>query len=200
MLKLFILVCSIFFLVNSNLIAQASNKFVDERDGKVYMVTMVGNQKWMAQNLNFNTENSWCYENKDKNGELYGRLYTWNAANIACPAGWHLPSDEEWQELEKFLGMDFSELTKSNTWRGTDQGHRLISDTTISFNILLSGYRNPPSNYNLLKSQAFFWTSSEKSGSAWFRQIYEGSAQIFRHTRPTSWAFSVRCISDQQNK
>lgn len=190
------LVFLLIILFNLKNYAQTSDSIVDSRDGKVYKTVKIGNQVWMAQNLNFQSAGSWCYENKNGNCEKFGRLYSWEAANSSCPAGWHLPSDPEWMILEKFLGMQESELSKNDVWRGSDQGKKLISDTDLSFNILLGGYKNPPSNYNLLNLQAFFWTSTSEYGSAWFRQFYNGSAQIFRRTRPVSWGFSVRCLKD----
>jgi uncharacterized protein (TIGR02145 family) len=176
--------------------AQKLDSIIDSRDGKLYGTVQIGTQVWMAQNLNFQSESSWCYENKIENCEKYGRLYSLEAANTSCPVGWHLPSDAEWMILEKFLGMLENDLSKNNAWRGSDQGKKLLSDKSLSFNIILGGYRNPPSNYNLLNLQAFFWTSTDESGSAWFRQFYENSSQIFRKTRPVSWAFSVRCVKD----
>jgi uncharacterized protein (TIGR02145 family) len=190
-IKLSILLFSFFI---QNAIAQVTDSIVDQRDGQIYKTTQIGKQVWMAQNLNFSTEKSWCYNNSSENCDKFGRLYAWEAAKNACPAGWHLPSDKEWQELEKSLGMDDADLSKSNAWRGKDQGLKLISDKSISFNILMGGFHNPPSNFNLLNMQAFFWTSSEEGGSAWFRQFYENNPKIFRRTRPASWAFSVRCI------
>jgi uncharacterized protein (TIGR02145 family) len=53
----------------------------------------------MAENLRYNIEGSWCYDNDEANCQDYGRLYTWDAAKKACPTGWHLPTREEWQEL-----------------------------------------------------------------------------------------------------
>ena len=179
-----------------NISAQAFDSIVDTRDGKVYKTVIIGKQVWMAQNLNFQADGSWCYENKAENCSKFGRLYSWEAANNSCPAGWHLPSDKDWMALESFLGMDEIELLKINSWRGTDQGKRLMSDTNLGFSVLPGGYRNPPSNYNLMDLQAFFWTSTAEAGSAWFRQFYNGSSQIFRKNRPVSWAFSVRCVKN----
>jgi uncharacterized protein (TIGR02145 family) len=99
-------------------------------------------------------------------------------------------------ELEKFLGMAESDLNKDRMWRGTNQSKRLAEDSTIGFKLLYAGYKNPPSNFNLLKLQAFFWTSTKEQGGAWFRQMYVGNSQIFRQTRPLSWSFSVRCVKD----
>ncbi len=195
-LGLFKLTSFVFFIGMQSLNAQQSENLVDVRDSKVYKTVKINSQVWMAENLNFEIEKSATFENLPDNGLKYGRLYTWDAANNACPAGWHLPSDDEWKELEKYLGMSLTELEKIDSWRGTNQSTQLISDSTLGFNILLAGYKNPPSNFYLKDSQAFFWTSSFQNESAWFRQFYIKSPQIFRRARPKSWSFSVRCVKN----
>ncbi|MDR2693532.1 MAG: hypothetical protein LBB74_04875, partial [Chitinispirillales bacterium] len=78
--------------------------FTDTRDGRKYRVVKIGNQRWMAQNLNYQTaDSSWCYGNDNSNCDTYGRLYAWSAAKTACPAGWHLPSRAEWDILSNFV-------------------------------------------------------------------------------------------------
>ncbi len=173
-------------------------KLVDQRDNQVYKVVKIGNQTWMAENLNFKTDKySYCYGRKTTNCDKYGRLYRWEAAVKACPEGWHLPTDKEWENMEKELGMSDAELGKSNTWRGSNQGEILMKDTTLGFNAKLGGYFNPPSNYFLGGMQAFYWTASEKGGLAWYRQLYKDSKQIFRNIRAKSWGMSVRCVKDK---
>ncbi|MBN1252472.1 MAG: fibrobacter succinogenes major paralogous domain-containing protein [Bacteroidales bacterium] len=187
------------FVAFSSLTAFAQNNneiLLDIRDSSNYKTVTIANQVWMAQNLNFKTDKSWCYNKKAENCKVFGRLYNWDAAITACPAGWHLPSDQEWKQLETYLGMAEADLDKYDKWRGTDQGSKLLNDTTLGFNILLGGYRNPPANNNLINIQAFFWTSTEQNGVAWYRQFYKDSKQVFRRTRPKSWSFSVRCIKD----
>lgn len=105
-------------------ITACSDSFTDERDGQSYDMVQIGNQIWMAENLNFagavdagainpkdgaanpnvNVSNgatlaSFCPDGDDRNCKKYGRLYTWEAAQKACPAGWHLPSADEFDAM-----------------------------------------------------------------------------------------------------
>ena len=70
-------------------------EMIDARDNQTYQTVTLGDQTWLAQDLNYETDNSWCYDDDPENCDTYGRLYDWEAARTACPAGWHLGSDEE---------------------------------------------------------------------------------------------------------
>ena len=102
----------------------------DLRDGQTYKTVTIGTQTWMADNLNYETENSYCYDDDPSNCSKYGRLYTWAAAMDSvgtwttngkgcgynktcsptypvrgvCPEGWHLPSYDEWNTLFTAVG------------------------------------------------------------------------------------------------
>jgi len=69
-----------------------------------YKTVEINGQVWMAQNLNCDVEGSKCYDNETENCNKLGRLYDWCTAIAVCPEGWHLPSDDEWQELVDFAG------------------------------------------------------------------------------------------------
>ncbi|MFN8256374.1 MAG: FISUMP domain-containing protein [Bacteroidales bacterium] len=176
-------------------IGQTNEILVDARDFNKYKTTKIGSQVWMAENLNFKTKESLVYNQKEDE-IVFGRLYNWDEARVACPTGWHLPSDQEWKDLEKLLGMTDGEADKLNEWRGTDQGKRLISDSALQFHVPFGGYGNPPANFNLKNSQAFFWTSTTEYELVLTRQFYEKEQRILRKARPKNWSFSVRCIKD----
>jgi len=94
----------LFALLYATSCEQNSDSFTDSRDGKKYKAVKMGDQIWMAENLNFEAKESKCYDNKPANCEKYGRLYEWETAKTACPKGWHLPVNDEWETLSNYLG------------------------------------------------------------------------------------------------
>lgn len=108
---------------NSNNVVKGT--MVDSRDGQVYKTVTIGSQTWMAENLNYKTEHSFCYYHRDVNCDQYGRLYTWSAALNACPSGWHLPTREEFETLLDVVGKDSSgtKLKSQTGWLGVSDDY-----------------------------------------------------------------------------
>lgn len=199
-------------------------------DGNTYNTITIGSQEWMTENLRVthffdgteipliendsiwgalednNDATAFCFPNNDSNSE-YGALYTYGAAIKACPEGWHLPSDQEWKQLEMYIGMTQDEAEKSG-WRGIDEGLKLKSfagwdrnNGTIDFGFtaLPAGYRYSSNGaFYPEGTSAYFWSSSEgDAGNANYRFLSYNSNQINSdNVRGKSYGFSVRCIKD----
>lgn len=183
--------------------------FADPRDEQTYKTIDIGNQTWFAENLNFTTSNSWTYDDDPANSDIYGRLYTWDAALTACPNGWHLPSDDEWKTLEMELGMSQIQADKIEL-RGTDEGGKMkeIEYTHWEFpntgatnssglTALPGGYRNPDGAFLLLGMRSTWWTATEtSSGYAAYHYIEFISAKAGRYGNVQDVGFGVRCLKD----
>jgi uncharacterized protein (TIGR02145 family) len=133
-------------------------------------------------------------------------LYNWKTAKRACPDGWHLPSDDEWKNLEKYLGMSQSDADDSG-WRGTDEGKRLKSTTGWNFNgngtdvygflALPGGYRDSNGACSYIGLTGYWWSSSEFSTNyAWYRLLGYNKSFVYRYFHYKGWGFSVRCVRD----
>jgi uncharacterized protein (TIGR02145 family) len=196
--------------------------FTDPRDGKTYKTVKIGSQIWMAENLNYYTNSgSYCYDDKISNCEKYGRLYDWKTAKKVCPAGWHLPSDDEWKELEMALGMSQAEAD-DEFWRGTNEGSKLAGNTilwlggslqndaefgTSGFTALPGGSHAPLplsdgtpgyigfSFYN--EGNGIYWSATEDGTDyAWTRYMVCYDSRVFRNGFEKESGFSVRCLRD----
>jgi len=106
-----------------------SGYFTDSRDGRKYRTVVIGGRTWMAENLNYKPtkDNSWCGGNVDSNCVKYGGLYDWSAAKKACPAGYHLPSNEEWDALGKAAGGERSD-NGFGSYYWSDAGKKLKAE------------------------------------------------------------------------
>ena len=140
-------------------IVQAQN-FTDPRDGRVYKTVTIGETTWFAENLNYKIEDSYCYNDVESNCVTNGRLYKWEAALNACPTGWHLSTEYEWQYIEEQLGMAFEELGYRGN-RGTDEGGKMKPGGQSGLDIIYAGWRRKNGTYRAQGENAALWTASE---------------------------------------
>lgn len=124
----------------------STDSFTDPRDGQTYRTVKIGNQVWMAENLNYRTDDSYCYDDEPANCRKYGRLYTWKAALNACPSGWHLPSYEEFETLFAAVGgkgVAGKALKSTSGWYNNDNG-----TDVYGFSALPAGVRDTNGDFS----------------------------------------------------
>ena len=180
----------------------AATSLLDQRDGQVYRTVIIGEARWFAQNLNYETPDSRCHGDLPRHCAVHGRLYRWDEAMTACPAGWHLPSDREWRDLEIAIGMDEADAGLERA-RGEKLGDRLKPGGDTGFDALFSGYSDPHRGdaFVRLGKRAAFWTATaagrdDVSELAWHRDISENRSTIWRSQVNQTYRLSVRCLAD----
>ncbi len=203
-------------------------------DGNLYKVVMIDQLVWMSENLkvthyqngdvipNITNNGDWGslttgaygdYDNNPTNSETYGRLYNWYTVDDdrgICPDGWHVPTDDEWKELEMFLGMSQSEADDTGL-RGTNEGSKLAGNAelwndgdlvnnsefgTSGFNGLPGGYRGSESgNYLYMGNYGYFWSSSGYSSTtALGRLLQSYNTEVVRGAYSNEQGGSIRCV------
>jgi len=174
--------------------------FPDSRDEKTYKWVKIGDQIWMAENLNYVTAyGSWCYDDKESNCNTYGRLYNWETAKKVCPDSWHVPSDAEWTELIDFLGgtsVAGGKMKETGTthWDSPNTG----ATNESGFIALPGGNRRSNGAFHLIGSYGRWWSSTEGyAASACHRYLDDNNAYIGRSFSNQNFGFSVRCIRNK---
>jgi uncharacterized protein (TIGR02145 family) len=169
--------------------------FTDLRDNKIYYIVPIGNQVWMAENLAYAAEGSKCYNNDPKNDKEYGRLYDWETAKKACPPGWHLPSDAEWQELVDFAGgykIAGKKLKAKSGWNENGNG-----TDDYGFAAFPCGIGNSDGGFGGFGGYGLWWSSSESDANdAYRRHISHRYDGVYRGSYSKNLLFSVRCVRD----
>ena len=196
---------------------------VTDIDGNVYQTVQIGDQLWMAENLkvthysngdsipNVTDNSTWpglstgaqCVYNNNSGNELdtYGRLYNWYAVDTGnlAPAGWRVPTDDEWQTLVDYLGgssVAGGKMKEAGTahWNSPNTG----ATNESGFTALPGGYRNYYGGYfTNLGYSGDFWSATELSTYyAWRRYLYYGNTQVGRGSYYKQGGYSVRCVRD----
>ena len=193
----------------------------DSRDNnKQYRIVKIGNQTWMAENLNYNTTGSKCYGDNSGNDSqnrcgTYGRLYNWatamglaascNSSSCSsqiqlprqgiCPSGWHIPSDTEWSTLESAVGGSSTAGTKLKAKSGWNSNGNGTDD--FGFSALPGGYGISSGSFGNVGNYGRWWSATEDDASyAYGRYMYYSSAYVYRYNNLKSYLYSVRCVQD----
>ena len=175
----------------------ADSTMTDSRDGKVYRTVKIGNQVWMAENLNFKVDSSYCYNDSAEYCTKYGRLYSWAAANRACPDGWHLPTMDEFDTLFAAAGGESiagKKLKSASGWRNGGNG-----TDDFGFTALPAGIRyGKEVYYNYEGDHANFWSSVKNGNDSakYVNMFYDyDNARPLVHDKNDG--MSVRCLKGE---
>lgn len=177
---------------------ETPSTFTDPRDGREYGLVRVGDMTWFSENLNYAAAGSYCYDHDEAACAEYGRLYPWEIALSACPAGWHLSSDFEWQILEMEMGVSFLELNSTNERGDAEEaGLRTLSGGDSGLDMRPGGWGNPDLTFERGGVQAALWTSTEADAQhAWHRDVGGRKTGIWRSRVYKPYALSARCVKD----
>ena len=192
--------------------------FIDERDNQSYQVVGIGTQLWMAENLSYLPHVSPKTDGSEDDGQAqkkfyyvydyqgttvdeakslptfisYGVLYNWYAAKDACPEGWRLPTNKDWEILIDYTGHA-RELKARNDWYPATSGK-----DTHGFNAMPAGRREVEGNFFGLHQYAQWWASApspdEEIVDTWYIRYLNES--VLKAERSPHMGFSVRCIKD----
>lgn len=210
---------------------------ITDIDNNTYQTIKIGNQWWMAKNLAATrlrdgtlirnvTDNytwwdtsepaySWFENDEESYKEPYGALYNWAtvSTNLLCPAGWHVSTDDDWKEMEIYLGMSESEANQSGG-RGEGIGGKLKMDGTeywyltnegatneSGFSALPGGQRESiDGDFYNLGVTGYWWSVLREDGSddkPNSRELYDMHTTIYRYTPDNNSGYSVRCVMDR---
>lgn len=214
---------SVTVTVTQNGVITCGQELKDVRDGQNYPTVQIGEQCWMAKNLNIGTRidgttesvdnneiEKYCNEDIESNCDVYGGLYQWDemmnyftqpGGNGICPYGWHLPEKSEWETLIDFLGgasLAGGELKETGTshWQSPNAG----ATNSSGFTALPAGERTSSGNFVLTGNYNYYWTSSqnnEEDDDPWYTLLnYQNAYAEMVWASPTV-GFSVRCIQDE---
>ena len=176
--------------------------FTDVRDGQVYKYTTIGSQVWMAENLKFDAPYSLCYGKIDgfcdtfgkfyslhENGETLG-LFDQELLDTICPAGWHVPSVDEWSVLINNMGGPQKAL--SRLYSSSDFGDSFIKSTDdCKFNSLPAGIWLMDGNVASENVVSAYWTSSAKDVKTAFDCAFNYNGITFGTHHPK---MTIRCV------
>ena len=184
MIKSLLTVCLLAFIYT---ISNAQEGVLtDPRDDREYKTIQLDDQVWMAENLNFEMEDSWCYDNQTENCEVHGRLYSLSTISNACPEGWAVPNAKEWDALiDSFGGPKIA-------------NQKLSIGGKSGFNAIPSGsryYVDDVAHFSHIKLHGEYWSNTMVGDDeAWVQNFFLHGDELSRRKYSNKNAYSIRCI------
>lgn len=177
-------------------VIHSAGTMTDPRDGDSYRTVLVNEQEWMAENLRFKADSSWCFNNDENLCEIMGRYYEWETALKVCPDGWRLPGKSDVKKLYDALGGSRSAGLKMKSvsgWRNNSNGR-----DEFGLNLQPSGYRHYDGSFAGDSCGAYLWTSDEKydrESLTWGASCVGDNGDIYHDYKEQG--YSVRCMRDR---
>jgi uncharacterized protein (TIGR02145 family) len=183
---------AVFTLCFTQLNAQPSS-YKDPRDGKLYKTVQIGNQTWFGENLRFKTDGAVL---PNPNIDEVGYLYSWETAQKSCPAGWHLPDENDWKVLITKLGGKYAAGGKmksnSSLWKSPNK----LSPASSQFDAAPAG-TIAGGEKKLFSESALYWSSEAECTSANTVILNFAVNFVDKKITPKTDLLSVRCIKNQ---
>ena len=220
-------------LVSFTTATTTSPTIVYDIDNNMYHTVTIGTQTWLVENLRTTryrngdvisnvinnlswtsaVSGAWCYYNNDAtNGSKYGKLYNWYAANDSrkiAPIGWHIPTDYEWEILEKYESANFGNsisvakaLAATTDWTTSYNvgsiGNDILQNNYSGFNSLPAGYRSSNAGvFYSIGDWTYYWSSdSAISPQGWCKRLIQSNSVVEFIASPRISGYSIRCVKD----
>lgn len=167
------------------------------RGGVEYKTVLINEQCWTKENMKYepSTGTTMCYDNLESNCETYGRLYDYEAAALACPSGFRLPTQEEMIAMQEYSGADMYDAGKhlktTTGWTGEN------GDDFLGFSALPGGRCDEEQTCRNIGATGYWWTSTEKvKNSNHYTLFLTGDTDSFSAstTMDNDQYISVRCV------
>ena len=169
----------------------------DPRDGQNYLTIEIGSKTWMAENLNYEIGTTWCFDDDPINCTIYGKMYDWHTAQVACPVGWHLPTIEEWDETIAYLGgstIAGGTMKSTQGWNTPNTG----ASNSSGFTGLPGGCKSVTGSFSMIGMMGFWWSATQSGNvnNVYTPVLNTLSEEALKPTNHQGDGFSLRCLKD----
>jgi uncharacterized protein (TIGR02145 family) len=206
---------------NKGLNSELNYNEIYDIEGNMYKTILIGNQEWMAENLKaskfsngdnitllfdtyaWNTTNQavYTYINNEIENSSFGFLYNWKVASDlrnVCPNGWRVPNENDWFNLEVYLGGESIAGGKLKSKNKTFWSlPNIMADNSSGFSAQPFGYRNDKGEFKEFKNSGYWWSSSENFAySGWIRLLNHNDSRLRRSNYTKNSGCNIRCVKD----
>lgn len=192
-MKKTLLILCLLLNINHIYAQELTGIFYDPRDEQEYETVILEfeidgvtiSREWFTSNLNYEKEGSFCYRNYPEYCNSYGRLYAWSAAADACPTGWHMTTQEEWDMLTTaYGGVKFA---AAEIKEGGDSG----------LEIKMAGFGEQDGSYIDIGVNGYYWnTPDPQAKTPGLITFHTGEEYLSSDQINETHRNSVRCVRD----